>query len=172
MNKRPEKAACKVTAGRIPEVFPDGRYLYSMKELQWMTSSYRRSEFMPENLRYETKGGLRVRSKSERSIADTLTERGIPFRYEAEFMAGGKTYYPDFTILRKDGGLVIWEHLGMTDNRDYLVKTWMKLEAYRKAGYRTHTDLICTYEEDMVSEAALENIIDRYISEGEAKERP
>ena len=64
-----------VTCDRLGNILPEGEYRYSNDVYRWMTASYRKNGFMPENLKYETKSGLWVRSKSERSIADLLTER-------------------------------------------------------------------------------------------------
>ena len=156
--KRREK-----TLVRIDAAFPDYCHRYRRDVVEWMTAPYRKSRFMPENLKYRTKSGIWVRSKSERSIADLLTELGIPFRYEAELVINGRTYYPDFLILCEDGTLIIWEHFGMVDDSEYFIKMCRKLDDYGKAGFRAHTNLICTYEEDMADEDALRGIIDRYI---------
>lgn len=71
--------------------------------------------------------------------------------------------YPDFAIFRYDGSMIIWEHFGLMDNKDYFMKSYMKIEKYRRAGYKTHSNLICTYEEDMMSEDILTDIIERYL---------
>lgn len=151
------------TDERINSIFPEAGRRYTREALLWAGAPYKRSGFMPANLKYVTKSGIRVRSKSERIIADLLTELGIPFRYEAELVIDGKTYYPDFVILCEDGTIIIWEHFGMTDDREYFYKMCRKLEDYRRAGYCTHTNLICTYEDDVVSEEKLRDIVDRYI---------
>ena len=51
-----------------------------------------------DGLIYLTRSGVRVRSKSERTIADALEQREIPYRYEAALALGGASRYPDFTI--------------------------------------------------------------------------
>lgn len=104
-----------------------------------------------------------VRSKSERTIADLLTEYGILFHYEEKLVINGAVYYPDFIIMRDDGSMIIWEHFGLMDKEEYYIKTCAKLESYRKAGFAAHTNLICTYEEDMVSDDILEEILMRYL---------
>ena len=103
-----------------------------------------------------------VRSKSERSLADFFTERGIAFRYEAKLAINGKVYYPDFMILCDDGRILIWEHFGLMDKEEYFISACRKLEQYRRAGYVQHSNLICTYEEDLRSGAVLEEILLRY----------
>ena len=43
--------------------------------------------------------GERVRSKSEKLIADKLLMMGIPYQYESPLVLDRKTIYPDFTLL-------------------------------------------------------------------------
>ena len=116
----------------------------------------------PEQKIYKTKSGIMVRSKSERSLADFFTERGVAFRYEAKLAINGKVYYPDFMILCDDGRILIWEHFGLMDKEEYFISACRKLEQYRRAGYVQHSNLICTYEEDLRSGAVLEEILLRY----------
>ena len=115
-----------------------------------------------EQLIYQTKSGIMVRSKSERMIADFLTEHGIPFRYEAKLVIHGRTYYPDFTILCEDGTLLLWEHFGLMEQDEYFKHACEKIKAYRKKGYMQHTNLICTWEEDLLQAEQLEEILIRF----------
>lgn len=150
------------TYQRLPLAFPEKRYQYSRKALAWMEAPYEKNPFHPEQLIYKTKSGIMVRSKSERMIADFLTEHGIPFRYEAKLMVGGRTYYPDFTILCEDGALLLWEHFGMMDQDEYFKHACEKIKAYRKKGYMQHTNLICTWEEDLLQADQMEEILMRF----------
>ena len=84
------------------------------------------------------------------------------FRYEAKLAINGKVYYPDFMILCDDGRILIWEHFGLMDKEEYFISACRKLEQYRRAGYVQHSNLICTYEEDLRSGAVLEEILLRY----------
>ncbi len=169
--KRIDRLSCsgskllhKKTYDRLETVFPEKHYLYSPKQLKWMFSYYERNPFKPEQLKYRTKSGIMVRSKSERTIADLLTEQGILFHYEEKMIINGHAYYPDFVILTENGRLIVWEHFGLMDNEEYFIKAYSKLKNYRAAGYFTHTNLICTYEEDIVSSERLQGIIKRYLS--------
>ena len=78
-----------------------------------------------------TSFGLKVRSKSEVFIAEKLYERKINFKYEIPLSAGGKTYYPDFTIYfgTKE---IYWEHFGMLSDDTYAQKTDIKIKWYKK----------------------------------------
>lgn len=150
------------TFQRLPVVFPEKRYQYSRKALAWMEAPYERNPFHPEQLIYKTKSGIMVRSKSERMIADFLTEHGIPFRYEAKLLIDGRVFYPDFTILCEDGALLLWEHFGLMDQDAYFNHACEKIKAYRKKGYMQHTNLICTWEEDLLQAEQLEKILERF----------
>ena len=150
------------TFQRLPVVFPEKRYRYSRKALAWMEAPYERNPYHPEQLIYKTKSGIMVRSKSERMIADFLTEHGIPFRYEAKLVVDGRAYYPDFTILCGDDTLLLWEHFGLMDQDEYFKHACEKIKAYRKMGYMQHTNLICTWEEDLLESEQLEEIMLRF----------
>lgn len=67
---------------------------------------------------HETASGNLVRSKSERLIANLLTQNQIPFRYEERLQAGRREFVPDFTIT-VNGKTFYWEHLGMLDLAEY-----------------------------------------------------
>lgn len=150
------------TYQRLPLAFPEKRYRYSRRALAWMEAPYEKNPFHPEQLIYRTKSGIMVRSKSERMIADFLTEHGIPFRYEAKLVIDGRTYYPDFMILCEDGTLLLWEHFGLMDQDEYFKHACQKIKAYRKKGYMQHTNLICTWEEDLLQAEQLEEILMRF----------
>ena len=61
-------------------------------------------------------GSLFVRSKSEAFIASSLSDKGIPFRYECAAKIAGTVIYPDFTIRHPlSGKLCLWEHFGLID---------------------------------------------------------
>lgn len=112
------------------------------------------------------------RKKSVRSGAFARLPQTFPdgdFRYSTEALEWMNApyernpYYPDFTILCSDGTILLWEHFGMEDDDDYFMKSCWKLRNYRKAGYNTHKNLICTYEDDLLSEENLDFLIQRYI---------
>lgn len=156
------KHAYDITYERLDDYFDKREYMLSHEQLQWMKHSCRPSGFMQENLRYRTISGIMVRSKSEKIIADFLTRRGIPYGYETGLEINGRVYRPDFTLLKNDGTTVIWEHLGLADDEEYILKINRKLSRYRRAGYSIFTNLICTYEEDIENERNLDIIIKKY----------
>ena len=72
---------------------------------EWKSIPYVGKGFEPGVPEIYSKKGERVRSKSEKIIADTLLELGIEYKYECPLrLRGYGTVYPDFTILRKRDG--------------------------------------------------------------------
>lgn len=137
--------------------------LYSLDDWKWMKADYETNPFRIEELKYKTRGGVKVRSKSERIIAERLEAWGIPFRTEMRMNISGKTVYPDFVIRRADGTLIVWEHLGLMDDGEYHKKAIEKIELYRESGFVQHKNLICTWEEDIISGDDIDDIIKRFI---------
>jgi len=141
------------------------RVYWSREKYAWAVESFESNTYKPEHLRYLTKSGIRVRSKSERLIADRLTERGIQFRYEMRIDTASGVMYPDFVIRKENGDLVIWEHFGLMDKNDYMLDAMKKIVKYRSAGFVQHKNLICTWEEDLEDIEMIDEIIDRFINE-------
>lgn len=98
---------------------------------------------------HETLCGIMVRSKSEVIIANTLTGYGIPFLYEAPLeLAGGKLYYPDFTILLPMGEKKFWEHFGILNDPAYCDRAAKKLYTYQMNGILIGRDLIISQDDN------------------------
>ena len=93
-----------------------------------------------------TELGERVRSKSEKILADKLYMLGIPYVYECPLYIMGYGYiYPDFMLLncnkRKE---YVYEHFGMMDHPEYCRKAIKKIESYQKNGIYPGKKLIIT----------------------------
>lgn len=104
-----------------------------------------------DNSEIITENGERVRSKSEKLIADKLHTLGIPYRYEKPLIlsvAGhNKTFRPDFTVMHKHSGNILYlEHFGMMDNPEYCANAINKIEIYEKNGYLLGDKLLITKE--------------------------
>lgn len=111
---------------------------------QWRQSSKMENSYPIDTTNYRTKNGEFVRSKSEIIIANALYDANIPYRYEAGiYLDGYGNISPDFTILEKDTGkLIYWEHFGRMNELDYVRKTINKINAYNLNGLK----LILTFE--------------------------
>ena len=100
---------------------------------------------------YITNKGERVRSKSEKIIADELGRLGIPYKYEKPLLLNVdgrlKTFFPDYTVMNISTGEVKYiEHLGMLDNPYYYKNTLVKLDAYEKNGLLVGREVILLHE--------------------------
>ena len=95
-----------------------------------------------------TDRGERVRSKSEKIIADKLYRENIPYRYEypLEIPYVG-TIYPDFTILDEvNRRNIIFEHFGLMNDESYANNAIFKLQTYAREGYILGDNLFVTME--------------------------
>lgn len=100
----------------------------------------------PEGLKFDTGLGFKVRSKSEALIAMVLHKYGLIFKYEKHIYINGISYRPDFVIIGKNGVVIIWEHFGMMDNRNYKVAASKKIGEYLSVDLVIGKNLIITSE--------------------------
>ena len=114
----------------------------------WAQEEYERNEDHPEILRFSTKKGDLVRSKSEVFIADTLFFNKIPYRYESKLDLGSfGIYYPDFVVYHpRLLRIYYWEHFGRMDDEEYAHKAYRKLEIYTRNGIIPMDNLLMTFE--------------------------
>ena len=131
-----------------PRIVSDEQYT-----VQWLSKAYSGKEFMDGQPEIYTERGERVRSKSEKIIADMLYHKDIPYKYECPTSIKGiGTMYPDFTCLRlTDRKQIIWEHFGMMTDPDYCQKAMKKMDIYAKNGFIQGRDIIYTFEAERYS---------------------
>lgn len=114
---------------------------------KWQQVKYFGKKIEDNEDKYETSWGLKVRSKSEIIIAETLKLNEIPFRYEYPIKMDGVKVYPDFYCLNvRTRQEYIWEHLGRLDDAEYIEKNLKKFAAYTKHKIAIGDNLIITYE--------------------------
>lgn len=115
---------------------------------RWQAVEYAGKPFTDDTQEIITERGERVRSKSEKIIADKLYALGIPYRYEYPLtLEGNIKIYPDFTILRMpEREDVYLEHLGMMDDSDYVENVMYKLSTYERNGIYLGANLFITHE--------------------------
>ena len=140
-----------------------------MRIQRFMDEEYEPGRFDEENkTEFITNSGERVRSKSELIIADELYRYQVPYRYEKplKLCNWGQSVVcrPDFTIMNgRNGKIYIYEHLGMMDDPQYVVRNMDKLDLYEKNGYLIGKNLILTHE---TSDSPLKiAIVDSYIEQ-------
>ena len=124
-------------------IIPDDEFIK-----RWQAVPYEGKTFEDDGQIIITEKGERVRSKSEKIIADKLYMLGIPYRYEYPLVLdGNQKVYPDFTILRMPGREEVYlEHLGMMDDIDYVNKAICKINTYEKNGIYPGERLFFTHE--------------------------
>lgn len=104
---------------------------------QWSAKIYSGKDFAEGQAEIYTEKKERVRSKSEKIIADMLYHKNIPYKYECPInLKGLGMIYPDFTCLRlADCKTILWEHLGMMTDPIYCQKAMKKIDIYAKNGF-------------------------------------
>ncbi len=145
----------------IPLIEPDDMFLARWRSVQY--------EHMPieNDTSFYSKGGVRVRSKSELMIADILEQKGIPYRYEFPlYLKKTGIVRPDFLCLnirtRKE---FLWEHFGMMDNIAYANNNILKIRNYEQEGFISGKNLIFTFETSQcpISSVVIRKTIDEYL---------
>lgn len=130
---------------------------------QWLEVKYEGKPFGDNEQVIYTEKGERVRSKSEKIIADKLYMMGIPYRYEYPLvLKGGIRVYPDFTVLRMPQREEIYlEHLGMMDDVNYMNSVMYKIDTYERNEIYLGHKLLITHETSKapLNTKALEGII-------------
>ena len=126
-----------------PYVLSDEEYIK-----EWLSVEYVGKIFRDEYPKYTTEKGEKVRSKSEKIIADLLYRMEIPYRYEYPlYTSGFGTIYPDFMILvvssRKE---VYLEFFGMMDDSDYCEGALRKIQELARNGIVLGENLYAIFE--------------------------
>ena len=114
-----------------------------------------------------TERGERVRSKSEKILADYFYRRGIPYKYEKPlYLKHFGTVYPDFTFLSKRTRKEIyWEHDGRMDDPVYAQSAVRKIQAYEENDIYPGEQLILTFEmeKQVLNTQEIERLVRRYL---------
>lgn len=134
-------------------ILPDSVFLPGQLNVgKWIedtkTGRFQTNPAYPEELKFQTRQGRRVRSKSEVFWDDALLDINAVYRYEnALVLKNGKVVYPDFTVLLpEEKRLVIIEHFGRMDDPQYAMRNMRKLQEYAENGYIPGRDVFFTME--------------------------
>lgn len=140
---------------------------WEQKVVEWKTKEYIGKEFQPGVPVILSEKGERVRSKSEKIMADYFYRNGIEYKYECPlYLKGMGVVYPDFTFLsRRKGEEIYWEHNGMLDEPGYARKMVKKINAYENNGIYVGDRLILTYETEqtILNTTKIKEIVQRYL---------
>lgn len=134
---------------------------------QWLEAPYHQKPFDENAPCHHTLRGERMRSKSEVIIANALSRRNIPYRYECGVKIKRFGYYhPDFTALNvRKRQVYIWEHFGMMDDPVYCKNALRRVDDYEKNGYFPGKNLIITHEtsDKPLQVTTIEKMINTYL---------
>ena len=126
-----------------PIILPDEVYAE-----RWQNEPYIKKPFNEDLPEIESNRGERVRSKSEKMIADMLALNGVPYKYECPLVDEyGNTIHPDFTILKvRTREIFYWEHCGRLDDPKYARDLDDRMRFYGKLGIFAGDKLLITTE--------------------------
>lgn len=115
---------------------------------QWISEEYEGKGFKEGASIIYSEKGERVRSKSEKILADYFYRKNIPYKYEKPLnLKGYGIVYPDFSFLsKKTGREIFWEHEGCMDNPGYAETAIKKIQTYENNGIYVGDRLILTFE--------------------------
>ncbi len=140
---------------------------FSQLQEQWYSNPYVGKVFKEGTPVILTEKGERVRSKSEKILADYFYRNNILYKYESPLnLVGYGTVYPDFTFLsRKLRREIYWEHEGMMDKPEYATKAVKKLNSYQMNGIMPGERLILTFEtdRDVLNSKLVSELVDKYL---------
>ena len=134
---------------------------------EWYAEEYQGKDFWEGTAVILTEKGERVRSKSEKILADFFYRRNILYKYEKPlYLKGYGTVYPDFTLMsKKTGKEIYWEHEGMMDKQEYATTAIRKIESYQKNDIYPGERLILTFEteQSVLNSKAIEGLVNQYL---------
>ena len=133
----------------------------------WLSEGYTGKDFRDEKPVILTEKGERVRSKSEKILADYFYKKGIAYKYECPlYLNGFGTVHPDFTFLSpRTREEIYWEHDGRMTDPAYAQQAITKIQAYEENGIFPGERLILTFESDktVLDTGMIERITARYL---------
>ena len=134
---------------------------------KWAAEDYKRKEFQEDMPVILTEKGERVRSKSEKILADYFYRNDILYKYECPlYLKRFGTVHPDFTFLsRKTKQEIYWEHDGRMDDPVYAQNAVRKIQAYEGNGIYPGERLILTFETGKIvlNTRTIERLVYRYL---------
>ena len=141
--------------------------IWEAKLQRWISEEYVGKEFRDDMPDILTDRGEKVRSKSEKIMADYFYRNGIPYKYEHPlFLHGFGIVYPDFTFLSpKTRKEVYWEHHGKMDDPVYARNAVKKILTYEYNEIYPGENLILTFETEqtVLNTRMIERMVERYL---------
>ena len=121
---------------RKTKAYPAGGDYLETPDRRMEKQEYKGKEFREDTPLIRSERRERVRSKSEKILADFFYRNQIPYKYECPLhLKNFGTVYPDFTFLSaKTGQEIYWEHDGRMDDPVYAQNAIRKIYAYEENG--------------------------------------
>lgn len=133
----------------------------------WLNEPYAKKSFQEGTTVILSNRGERVRSKSEKILADYFDSVGVSYLYEKPlYLKGYGVVYPDFTFYSKKlRNEIYWEHEGMMDKPEYAETAIKKINTYIENGIYPGERLILTYEteQDVLSTNIVRAMVKKYL---------
>ena len=133
----------------------------------WLSEEYQGKPFQEGTVMIRTEKGERVRSKSEKILADYFYRSGIPYNYERPlYLKGFGVVHPDFTILsRRSGQEIFWEHNGRMDDPVYAQNAVRKIQAYIENDIYPGENLVLTFETEktVLDDRMVKGIVESFL---------
>lgn len=141
------ESLCQGRKDLVTPLFPSAHRIID----KWKNKKYEPGRFEEGNAGFLTLKGERVRSKSEKMIADELYIQEIFYLYEypLTLKVNGKDviFRPDFIVFNKrTGQKYILEHLGMMNDNDYYNNSLRKLDVFEQNNILIGRDLLIFHE--------------------------
>lgn len=134
---------------------------------EWSELPYQGKGFRSGDVAIMTGRQERVRSKSEKILADLFAGYGLFYKYECPLVLNDKTVlHPDFTFFNpKKGHEIYWEHQGMMDDMAYADYARKREQKYEENGIFRGERLIITHEtsHQILSDSWAKTLIERYL---------
>ena len=141
-----ENSVMETFVAKYPEL-TEGIYRDVIDKEAWVSRFKPMEDYHPESLKHTAVDGTDKRSKNEIYIASRLDHHKLTYRYDCPTGIPGLYRVPDFTVLRKrDGKVIYWEHMGMMYSIEDRIDNKRKLEEYEAAGIVPWENLILTYD--------------------------
>jgi len=137
---------------------------------EWASVTWVRKGFEPNTPEFYSARKERVRSKSEKIIADHYNNHSFYYRYEYPLsLRNGRgmiLFHPDFMVLNKRTLQPFYhEHLGKMDDPDYISRVLWRINIYEENGIFPRENLFFTTEtsKSPFTTAQLDRMIRHYL---------
>ena len=115
---------------------------------RWGREKYIKKDMYSESLKHKTSKGELVRSKSEVTIANMLTAKGIEYHYEEALDFPDVTLVPDFKVaVKSENRFKLLEHIGLLNDEKYTDHFIWKFNKYLENGILPWRDIVFTFDD-------------------------